>query len=132
MGSKHEEERCPDKNFNRSANESCETWRPGLRGSWPSRTESQHLAGIEMGACGLPLVVPAVGTYFGRNGMPGIIVEDPTPERFTEAIRASLHQGSPAETLSRDLIRDHWRYEFDRPIIRSAWEKLIEEVECST
>ena len=32
-----------------------------------SRTESQHLAGIEIGACGLPMVAPPVGVYWQRE-----------------------------------------------------------------
>ena len=40
-----------------------------------SRTESQHLAGIEMGACGLPMVAPPVGVYYEREDLPGVVVK---------------------------------------------------------
>lgn len=33
-----------------------------------SRTETQHLAGIEAAACGLPIVASNVGAYYNRNG----------------------------------------------------------------
>ena len=89
-----------------------------------SRMESQHLAGIEMGACGLPMIAPPVGTYFGRDDMHGLLVEEQTPEQFTRAIRQALGlRGPPDET------REYWKKEFDRPIIRSAWADLIREVE---
>ena len=91
-----------------------------------SRMESQHLAGIEMGACGLPMVAPPVGTYFGREEFPGRLVNEPTVENFTSALRVLVEcdGGYP------EVIREYWQKDFDRPIIRSAWEKLIEEVEC--
>lgn len=93
-----------------------------------SRMESQHLAGIEMGACGLPMVAPPVGVYWKREGMVGVIVEDPSPDRYTTAIRTFLHHGTPADS---DFIRSHWRRTFDKPVIRAQWEKLVQEVECS-
>lgn len=90
-----------------------------------SRMESQHLAGIEMGACGLPMVAPPVGTYFGREEFPGRLVNEPTVENFTTALRVLVESdgGYPG------VIREYWQKDFHRPIIRSAWEKLIEEVE---
>jgi hypothetical protein len=91
-----------------------------------SRIESQHLAGIEMGACGLPLVVPPVGCYWKREDLPGVLVNDPTAQNFATAIREVLPKGG-----SQPLIRDYWRKEFDKPVVRAAWTKLVEEVECS-
>jgi glycosyltransferase involved in cell wall biosynthesis len=90
-----------------------------------SRTESQHLAGIEMGACGLPMVAPPVGVYWQRDPMefPGLVVKDGA---YAGAIRSLLLKGH-----SLDAIRDYWRKEFDKPVIKAAWTKLIEEVECS-
>jgi len=91
-----------------------------------SRTESQHLAGIEMGACGLPLVVPEVGVYWGAKGLPGIVVTEPSVETYAAAIRkAPATEGGPA------VIREYWQREFDGPVIRKQWEELVKEVECS-
>jgi glycosyltransferase involved in cell wall biosynthesis len=91
-----------------------------------SRMESQHLAGIEMGACGLPMVAPPVGCYWKREDMPGILVGEPTPESYATALRAMLKQpGDP------QAIREYWQREYDKPVIRAAWTTLIEEVECS-
>lgn len=89
-----------------------------------SRTESQHLAGIEMGACGLPMVAPPVGCYWKREDLPGLLVHQPTPEAFTAAVRAML--ASPHDP---DGVRQHWFREFNRNTVRSAWAALIEEVE---
>ena len=89
-----------------------------------SRTESQHLAGIEMGACGLPVVAPEVGCYFGRTDMPGVLIREPAPETFAAGCRAMLMDpGDPQKT------REYWRKEFDKSVIKVAWTKLIEEVE---
>ena len=92
-----------------------------------SRTETQHLAGIEMGACGLPLVAPEVGAYWRRSDMPGVIVGDPTPASYTAAVRAALSQPSDP-----DRVREYWEKEFAPGIIFNAWSKLITEVECSS
>jgi len=91
-----------------------------------SRMESQHLAGIEMGACGLPLVVPSVGTYWKREHLVGAIVEDPSPDRLSLALRTVIGNGLPADA---DFIHSYWRKEFDREVIKAQWTKLIEEVE---
>jgi glycosyltransferase involved in cell wall biosynthesis len=87
-----------------------------------SRMESQHLAGIEMGACGLPMVAPPVGVYWKRNSedFPGLVVHD----NAIVAIRSLL--GRPHDTES---IREYWQKEFDRDVVRKQWEKLIAEVE---
>jgi hypothetical protein len=92
-----------------------------------SRTESQHLAGIEMGACGLPIVAPPVGVYWKREGLRGVLLpENPTPGDYGTTIRAAL--ANPGNLLA---TREYWRKEFDKPVIKAAWTKLIEEVECS-
>lgn len=91
-----------------------------------SRVETQHLAGIEMGACGLPMVAPAVGVYWQRTLMPGVVIAEPGPEHYSAAIRAVLHE--PGDQAA---IRAHWRADFDKPVIRKQWEALVAEVECS-
>jgi len=91
-----------------------------------SRTESQHLAGIEMGACGLPMVAPSVGVYWKCDDFPGVRVDEQTTPAYTTAIRAKLKQpGDP------QVIRAYWKHRFDKPVIKAAWTKLVEEIECS-
>jgi glycosyltransferase involved in cell wall biosynthesis len=94
-----------------------------------SRMESQHLAGIEMGACGLPLVVPPVGCYW-KEEIPGsrmMSEEARTPAGYTVAIRHEL--ATPPWRGHKDAIRQWWKEQFDRPVIRAQWEKLIGEIE---
>jgi glycosyltransferase involved in cell wall biosynthesis len=88
-----------------------------------SRTESQHLAGIEMGACGLPLVVPNTGTYWNRSVWPGMTVMTDSPSAYTTALRSRPEFSSP------DGIRDYWEKEFSKEVVRAQWEKLVAEVE---
>lgn len=90
-----------------------------------SRQESQHLAGIEMGAIGLPLVAPMTGIYYDRT-FPGRRIQNPTPEEYGAAIRSLLE-----EEHDRQSIRSFWKSEFDREVIRKQWKTLIEEIECS-
>jgi len=91
-----------------------------------SRSESQHLAGIEMGACGLPMVAPQVGIYWKRDDLPGIVVGETTVAAYTTAVRAARRQpGDP------QAIRSYWQKEFDREVIKSQWVKLVEETECA-
>ncbi len=99
-----------------------------------SRMESQHLAGIEMGACGLPLVVPPVGCYWNRTGGPGVVVSEQTPDAYNYAIRAVIGGGSLGADVwcgTPEQIRGYWEKEFSQRVVRDAWTKLIEEVECS-
>ena len=98
-----------------------------------SRTESQHLAGTEMGGCGLPLVVPNVGTYWGRDaiGFPGTIysseVRDNHPPILSSAITAALR--GIDHNKSQDLIRSYWQKEFSKEVVRKQWEALVTEIE---
>jgi len=91
-----------------------------------SRMESQHLAGIEMGACGLPLVVPPVGTYWQRNDLRGILlVGEPTPANYIAAIRSEL----AGHGMSANAVREYWAKEFSKDMVRRQWDKLVAEVE---
>ena len=89
-----------------------------------SRMESQHLAGIEMGACGLPIAAPPVGVYCSLDHFPVRLV--PEPSIYTSAIRSAL-----ANPANPQEVREVWCKEFDKPVIRAQWEKLVQEVECS-
>jgi hypothetical protein len=77
-----------------------------------------------MGACGLPMIAPPVGIYW-KGGFPGVCVADPTVQKYSEVIRLALTSSRPA------AIREHWQERFDIPVIKSQWEKLVAEVECS-
>ena len=81
-----------------------------------------------MGGCGLPLVVPPVGTYWKRVDWPGCEVTEPTVAAYTQGIRVSIGKVSDAE---KRMVSDYWRKEFSKPVIRAQWEKLVQEVECS-
>ncbi len=96
-----------------------------------SRVESQHLAGIEMGACGLPMVATPVGIYWregpgttkNEESIPGAIITDKSPD-YTAAIReVRANPGDP------NTIRQYWKQRYDKPVIRKQWETLVEEVE---
>jgi len=89
-----------------------------------SRVESQHLAGIEMGACGLPMVAPPVGTYWKRDEIAGLLEDNPTISDYTNIIR-----NTRAASSNPEEIRNYWQKEFDKPVIRKQWETLVQEVE---
>ena len=60
--------------------------------------ETQHLAGIEMGFCGLPLVTTAVGSYYGRKpGAWGKVIDG----NWQEEIEA-------ASLLPREDVVAYW------------------------
>lgn len=89
-----------------------------------SRMESQHLAGIEMGACGLPLVVPEVGTYWRREEMPGTIVTEGTSAAFSSSLRSIR-----TRAFNPESVRSYWSREFLPITVRDKWAELIKEVE---
>lgn len=89
-----------------------------------SRMESQHLAGIEMGACGLPVVAPPVGVYWKREQVGVRLVDEPAPYRFSAAIRETL-----ATKHDAGAIRAAWMAEFHQEIVRAKWAALIADVE---
>jgi len=88
-----------------------------------SRTESQHLAGIEMGACGLPMVAPPVGVYWERKHPSVYLVDNPTVQNYTAQIRKAIQADLGG------IIDLYWKAEFSKEVIRKQWESLIAEVE---
>lgn len=85
-----------------------------------SGNEEGHFAGIEIGACNIPMVSRPMGCYLDRaNDMSwGLIAED---HEFPEKIRYvinNLHLFSPREYYSKE-------YTLER--CREKWTKLIEE-----
>lgn len=89
-----------------------------------SRMETQHLAGIEMGACGLPVVAPNVGTYWNRKDIPGQVCMEYDVESFVSALRAVRQ-----ETWDRKAVRNYWEGEFSKEVIKKQWEEVVKEVE---
>lgn len=90
-----------------------------------SRVETQHLAGLEMGACGIGLVTTNVGAYYNRDG--GIWGAKPVNLNGCEIERlASLL--SPRKRWPADKIRDYWLTQgFDRASCEKAWREVVEE-----
>lgn len=89
-----------------------------------SRVETQHLAGIEMGACGLPLVVPLVGTYYDRTaGVWGIRYNPPDVRSIVGALRLQLKKShNPL------AIRAYWQWAMHPTVVRGQWEELLGRV----
>lgn len=99
-----------------------------------SRVETQHLAGLEMGACGLPLVTTNVGAYYGRvSGRWGIGVDIWNESQQVDVI--AKHLSSRLLTLSaaswdgpRKETRNYWLAQgFDRASCEKAWRAVVEE-----
>lgn len=84
-----------------------------------SREETQHLAGIEMGMCGLPLVTTNVGAYYGREpGAWGRITSGNWLSDIEEAAK-----------LPQDAAAAYWREEgFGVEECMDAWKALIASV----
>jgi glycosyltransferase involved in cell wall biosynthesis len=82
-----------------------------------SEKETQHLAGLEMGACGVPIITSDVGVYYKREpGEWGFRYGDPI--------------GDLNKILSLDLNpRDYWLKEgYDLETCRKAWQNVINEL----
>lgn len=82
-----------------------------------SITETQHLAGIEMGACGLPIVTTNVGSYYNREaGDWGCVYKDP--------LSAIYHM------LSLELNnepREYWLQKgFDKERCKNGWLEVCQ------
>lgn len=88
-----------------------------------STMESQHLGGLEMGACGLPIVVSDVGAYWGRYSGPWGAVCQYAPQ-FPMAIE-QLMKREP----NRQEIREYWlREPFALPKVINNWRAAVEAV----
>lgn len=84
-----------------------------------SEQETQHLAGIEMGLCGLPLVTTNVGVYYGLNPGPwGEVVQSSHLDSWEAAIRSRIGTGS-------SQIAELWKV-YDEDRCASRWEQEIE------
>lgn len=84
-----------------------------------SREETQHLAGIEMGMCGLPLVTTNVGAYYDRE--PGAWGRVTSGDWFADIEEAAK--------LPQDEAAAYWRDEgFGVEECMNAWKALIASV----
>jgi len=80
-----------------------------------SREETLHLAGVEAGACDVPIITTNVGVYYNREDGPwGSVAR--SIEEFVSKIQAK-RKGSP---------REYWLGEgYDRESCRKKWRKII-------
>lgn len=87
-----------------------------------SMIETQHLAGIEMGACGLPMVASNVGIYYDRPA--GAWGRNVTHrERVAEWV-AALETHAP-----RQEVRDYWLREgLDRETCIRRWRAAVDSI----
>jgi glycosyltransferase involved in cell wall biosynthesis len=90
----------------------------------PSHMETQHLAGCEAGASGVPVIATNVGIYSGMpQGEWGRVCD---VEDFGEAIEAEM--SLPLSYDRRLAIRNHWSKIVSRDSCRSAWIDLVRKV----
>jgi D-inositol-3-phosphate glycosyltransferase len=77
----------------------------------PSRSESFGLVALEAAACGTPVVAHAVGglSTLVDHGRTGFLVDDPTPERYADAV-LRLNEPLMAERLSTASVLRARRY----------------------
>ena len=91
-----------------------------------SRVETQHLAGIEMGACGLPMVAPPVGCYMGLD-YPGARHErtDVPVGVLAQVIRALMEATAG---YAPDAVSAFWRARFSIESCRASWLAAVAEL----
>lgn len=90
-----------------------------------SREETQHLAGIEMGGCGLPLVVSNVGAYWER---PSGIWEICKQANFGSLTGGVLKSQEKELKRLAPAIADYWKAEFNEEACKAAWEEAVQYV----
>lgn len=83
-----------------------------------SREETQHLAGIEMGGCGLPLAVTDVGAYWNRPPGKWRIDFGGLTREVLRGRDADMRKDAPA-------IADYWASEFNEEGCKAAWEEAV-------
>lgn len=86
-----------------------------------SREETQHLAGIEAGMCGLPLVTTNVGAYYNR--ISGLWGQRSSGDWLRDMERAA--------TLPRDEVSNYWRVcGFGLAGCVNAWNDTVKALEA--
>jgi glycosyltransferase involved in cell wall biosynthesis len=83
-----------------------------------SRQETQHLAGIEMAACGLAVVAPPVGNYANRPAWARVCDD---PAGYAEALCSLLD-----EAPDRNTIRSQ-AFPMSMAACEAAWKSLVME-----
>lgn len=96
----------------------CELINCANIGICTSQTETQHLAGIEIGACGKPIVTTNVGAYWNRD--PGVWGNVSDGDFVSDIKRLLTNDNNPS------VIRHYWRG-FDLEHCRNAWVALVNE-----
>jgi hypothetical protein len=86
-----------------------------------SRVETQHLAGIEMGACGLPMLTTDVGIYWNRPGSTSWGIHS------IRHLEATGMMDLLTIKLETGAIRNYWiQQDVDRESCRKAWLEATE------
>ena len=90
-----------------------------------SRVETQHLAGLEMGACGLPLLTTNVGAYWNRDsGAWGGRLACLDPGYVGKQIHGLMERKA-----GRDTVRQYWLQQgFDRGTVEEKWWDIVKEI----
>lgn len=88
-----------------------------------SEMETQHLAGIEAGACGVPVIATKVGAYYGLG--PGYWGEAVEKWDLARALRDEL--GKPLSDVRRQNIREFWMSDHSLEACEESWRKVVEE-----
>lgn len=102
---------------------------PGLinqcrMGLCTSRVETQHLAGIEMGGCGLPIAATDVGCYSAADGhIADITVSD------ASADDPAVWLGAIDTVISRRPSPVRWRNRFGMETCRAGWLEAVASVQ---
>lgn len=84
-----------------------------------SLRETQHLAGVEMGYTGMPIVTTNVGTYYNRAA--GMWGSSGSEETIVERLHAAIHQESNPRQ-----IRNYWLDEFGPLRALARWQNIID------
>lgn len=87
-----------------------------------SRVETQHLAGIEMGGCGLPIVAPDVGCYAGGD-LADITVSSEAADD------PAVWLGAIETVYSKLPAPSRWRKQFGMAACLTAWREVVEAVQ---
>lgn len=79
--------------------------------------ETQHLAGLEAGACGLPITTTNVGMYYNLpDGVWGRPLK--TYQDLTDILK----------TDSRNAVRSYWKPIVEKSICIDKWKALVESI----
>jgi glycosyltransferase involved in cell wall biosynthesis len=90
-----------------------------------SRFESLHLAGVEAGACGLPVVTKPIGIYWGESAAVhpwGVYVGNDNYIGALDLVMGTLSQFSPRKAfLDRGLVLNTMKQEWNK-LVETLWD----------